>query len=138
MTAPLDERLFEQLSTICLRLPEATCERRGGRHAQFLVRGKKFVYFLVDHHGDGRLGLCFRAAPGENVAMAAAEPERFYLPAYIGPRGWGALRLDVGEVDWDEVIELVMDSYRYAAPKKLALASATAAVLRDPSLPALP
>jgi predicted DNA-binding protein (MmcQ/YjbR family) len=31
-----------------------------------------------------------------------------------------ALRLDVGEVDWDEVAELVACSYRLVAPKRLA------------------
>jgi len=48
-----------------------------------------------------------------------ALPARFYLPAYIGPRGWIALRLDTGKVDWDEVAELVMGSYRLIAPKRM-------------------
>jgi predicted DNA-binding protein (MmcQ/YjbR family) len=57
--------------------------------------------------------------PGDNTALATAQPARFYLPAYIGPRGWIALRLDRGKVDWDEVAELVMGSYRLIAPKSL-------------------
>ena len=52
--------------------------------------------------------------------MIAHDPERFYLPAYIGPKGWVALRLDRGEVDWEEVGRLVVDSYRLVAPKRLA------------------
>jgi hypothetical protein len=52
--------------------------------------------------------------------MASVDPNRFYLPAYIGPRGWAGLRLDVGAIDWDEVGELVADSYRLVAPKRLA------------------
>jgi phosphoribosylglycinamide formyltransferase-1 len=58
--------------------------------------------------------------PGDNTALAASQPKRFYLPAYIGPRGWVALRLDVGEIDWTEVAELVAGSYILTAPKKLA------------------
>ena len=58
--------------------------------------------------------------PGDNTALAAAQPDRFYIPAYIGPKGWVALRLDGGAVDWDEVAELVRGSYRMVAPKKLA------------------
>ena len=48
------------------------------------------------------------------------DPAKFYLPAYIGPRGWVGLRLDIGEVDWDEVKELVTGSYLQTAPRKLA------------------
>jgi predicted DNA-binding protein (MmcQ/YjbR family) len=58
--------------------------------------------------------------PHENAALVATSPARFYLPAYIGPRGWVALRLDVGDVDWDEVTELVAGSYMLVAPKRLA------------------
>jgi predicted DNA-binding protein (MmcQ/YjbR family) len=50
----------------------------------------------------------------------ASDPERFYLPSYVGPKGWVSLRLDFGSVDWDEVAELVLDSYRLVAPKRLA------------------
>jgi hypothetical protein len=59
--------------------------------------------------------------PGDNEGLIAAHPERFYMPAYIGPRGWVALRLDVGGLDWNEVAELVVGSYRLIAPKRLAL-----------------
>jgi hypothetical protein len=38
--------------------------------------------------------------------LLAAQPDRFYLPAYIGSKGWVALRLDLAEIDWDEVTEL--------------------------------
>jgi predicted DNA-binding protein (MmcQ/YjbR family) len=34
--------------------------------------------------------------------------------------GWVALRLDVGEIDWEEVAELAACSYHLAAPKRLA------------------
>ena len=58
---------------------------------------------------------------GDNTALVAANPAKFYLPAYIGPKGWVALRLDVGSVDWEEVTELVLTSYRMVAPKRLAV-----------------
>jgi phosphoribosylglycinamide formyltransferase-1 len=107
-----------RLTRICLALPEA--ERQdSGSHAAFLVRKRIFAYFLNDHHGDGIVSVACKALPGDNVALAAAQPARFYLPAYIGPRGWIARRLDRGRVDWDEVAELVMGSYRLIAPKSL-------------------
>jgi predicted DNA-binding protein (MmcQ/YjbR family) len=58
--------------------------------------------------------------PGDNATLIAAQPKKFYMPAYIGPRGWVALRLDIPGVDWNEVFELVRGSYRLVAPQKLA------------------
>ncbi len=115
--SPEDQRLA-QVSRICLALPEAT-RRDSGSHAAFLVGKRTFAYFLNDHHGDGIVSVACKALPGDNTLLAAAQPTRFYLPAYIGPRGWIALRLDSGEADWEEVAELVMGSYRMIAPKRL-------------------
>jgi phosphoribosylglycinamide formyltransferase-1 len=112
-----DARLV-RLTEICLALPEAAREIMGD-HAGFKVRKKVFVYFLNDHHGDGIVSVACKVLPGDNAALAKANPGRFYLPAYIGPRGWVALRLDIGKVDWSEVAELVMTSYRLVAPKTL-------------------
>jgi hypothetical protein len=113
-----DPRLI-RVSGICLALPEATRECSGS-HAGFLVRKKTFAYYLDDHHSDGIVAITCKVGPGDNAALAHAQPNRFYLPAYIGPKGWVALRLDVGEIDWEEVAELVADSYRRIAPKRLA------------------
>ncbi len=77
-----------------------------GEHADFRVRGKVFAYFLNDHHGDGIVSVCFKAAKGENEIRVREDPRRCYLPAYIGPRGWFGLRLDVGAVNWAEVDHL--------------------------------
>jgi len=120
MTKPAKEdwRLV-RLTRICLALPEATrcCQ---GRHAGFLVRKKTFAWFLNDHHGDGIVAVSCKVLPGDNKALAAAQADRFYLPAYMAHNGWVALRLDVGEVDWDEVSELIACSYKLVAPKRLA------------------
>ena len=115
---PAEARLA-RLSKICLALPEAT-RQDSGSHAAFVVRKKTFAYFLNDHHGDGIVSIACKVLPGDNTALANAQPARFYLPAYIGPRGWVALRLDIGEPDWGEVTELVKISYRLIAPKGLA------------------
>jgi len=114
-----EDRRLVRLSKICLALPEAVRENCGS-HAAFLVRKRNFAYFLNNHHGDGIVGVTCKVFPGENTGLVAAQPERFYMPAYIGPRGWVALRLDRGEIDWDEVADLVACSYRLVAPKRLA------------------
>jgi hypothetical protein len=118
-TSSREDRRLVRLTGICLALPEATRDYNG-QHAAFAVRKKKFAYFLNDHHGDGIVAVTCRALPGDNVHLVTASPEKYYLPAYIGPRGWVALRLDRGEIDWEEVEELVSGSYRSVAPKRLA------------------
>jgi predicted DNA-binding protein (MmcQ/YjbR family) len=114
-----EDRRLVRLTKICMALPETTTYRHGS-HAGFLVRKRTFAYFLNDHHGDGMVAVTCKVLPGDNKALAAGQPERFYLPAYLAPNGWVALRLDVGEVDWDEVSELVACSYQLVAPKRLA------------------
>jgi len=88
-----------RLTKICLALPE-TSRQIYGNHAQFLVRKKTFVYFLDNHHGDGIVAVTGKALRGDNKALAEAQPQRFYLPAYLAHKGWVALWLDVGAVDW--------------------------------------
>jgi len=118
-SAKREEQTLKKLSQICLALPE-TVRRDSGDHADFRVRGKVFAYFLNNHHGDGIVAVCCKAALGENVDRALREPKRFYLPAYIGPRGWFGLRLDGAGIDWSEVRNLVELSFGLVAPKRLA------------------
>ena len=116
MAAPTEEPRTRLLA-LCIALPEVASE--GDQHLRFQVRNKTFAYYLEDHHGDGLVALCCKAAPGEAAALIASDPNRFYRPAYLGHRGWIALRLDTEAVDWDEVEELVVDAYALTAPKKL-------------------
>jgi len=107
----------ERIAAIAAELPETTCT--GDRHLTFAVRRKTFGYYLDDHHGDGIVGVAVKAAPGEQQALVEADPDRFYLPAYLGSKGWVAVRLDLDPVDWAQVRELVVDAYRLQAPKRL-------------------
>ena len=108
-----------RLTKLALALPEVKRETHGS-HAAFLGRKKTFAYFLDNHYGDGIVAVTCKVLPGENSTLAMAQPQRYYLPAYIGPRGWVALRLDIGKIDWDEVGELLLGSYLLTAPKRLA------------------
>ncbi|HEY4382124.1 MAG TPA: MmcQ/YjbR family DNA-binding protein [Acidobacteriaceae bacterium] len=110
-----DDRLT-RLTEICLALEGAEREAMAV-HASFKVKKKVFAYFLNDHHGDGIMGMWCKVPPGENSALIAANPKRFYMPAYVGSRGWVGLRLDVGRVSWKEVAELVGMSYSLVGKK---------------------
>ena len=118
LSAAASDRCLTRLNKISRTLPETSCERKGD-HAAFLVRKKIFAYFLNNHHGDGIVSIACKAFPGENKSLVAAHPERYYLPAYVGPRGWVALRLDLRKVDWEEAADLLKASYLLTAPRTL-------------------
>ncbi len=109
----------DRLVRFCRTLPEATVTPHD-QHICFQVRGRTFAWFVDDEHGDGRVAVLCKAPPGANSGLVAADPHRFYLPRYVGKRGWVGLRLDLQDVDWGEVAELVADSYRLVAPRRLA------------------
>ena len=108
--------VLDRVTKIALALPETARELKGD-HAAFSVKKMVFAYFLNNHHGDGIVSICGKTLPGDHTALVAADPEKFYLPAYIGPRGWVGLRLDAGKIDWEEVSELLRGSYLMTAPK---------------------
>jgi hypothetical protein len=111
-----------RLREFCSALPEVTCRPggEGGRHIAYMVRKKTFAYFTDDHHGDGPLALICKAAAGDQEALVFGQPARFFVPPYLGHRGWVGAWLDVLEVDWTETREMMVDPYRITAPKGLA------------------
>jgi hypothetical protein len=108
---------LEALRALCLALPETT-ERLSHGEPTWFVRDKKTFVTFADHHHDDRLAFWAAAPPGAQAALVASDPLRFFVPAYVGQRGWIGVRLDV-PVDWDEIAELVADAYRMVAPKRL-------------------
>ena len=117
---PLRRHGHDALARMCLSLPETDAYSATGQHTSFRVRGKSFLYYLDDHHGDGRIAINCKTGRLEQAELVDADPERYFLPPYMTHHGWVGLRLDVGTVDWDEVKDLVRQSYRLIAPKRLA------------------
>ncbi len=114
----MTDRPLERLRSLCLALPE-TSERLSHGEPTWFIRDKKTFVMFADHHHDDRLGCWLAAPPGSQGALVAADPERFFVPPYVGHRGWLGIRFDVPGVDWDEVAELVVEAYRCVAPKRL-------------------
>ena len=109
----------KRLVALCRALPEAEAERAGATHLAFKVRKKIFAYYLHDHHGDGRIALVCKAPPGEQGHLVEADPDRYFVPAYVGPKGWVGLRLDTARVDWRAVKHLVSVAHYLTAPSTL-------------------
>ncbi len=112
-------RPITRLRKLCLSLPEAV-EVEAWREPTFRVNKKLFAMYAApnNHHGGGRPAVWCKAAPGNQGLMVRAAPERFFVPPYVGPSGWVGVYLD-GMVDWAELKELLTDSYRLIAPKRL-------------------
>ncbi len=107
----------ERLRRLCLSLPEVT-ERLSHGEPTWFVRDKKTFVMYTDHHHDDRLGFWCAAPAGAQEALVSSAPDRYFVPPYVGHRGWLGVRLDV-PVDWAEVAEVVVDAYRAIAPKRL-------------------
>jgi hypothetical protein len=104
---------------ICQSLPDVQTAGLGrrGEHRSFLVRKKIIAYYLFDHHRDGRIALWCKAGPGEQGRLIEEDPRRFFVPPYLGPRGWVGVRLDLRSVDWAQVAYLVRNAYRLTASR---------------------
>ena len=100
MAANRTEPRLRKVSAICMKPPEAA-RKLSGDHADFRVRGKVFAYFPNNHHADGMVAVCCKSQLGEHVDRASRDPRRFYLPDYIGPRGWFGVRLDLPGVEME-------------------------------------
>jgi len=128
---PERDRTLQSVREICLALPE-TSERLSHGAPTFFVRGKRpFLMVLTNHHGDGRFAFWCAAAAGMQEMLVDANPERFFVPPYVGHRGWLGVRLDRG-LDWDEVAGIAEDAYAEVAPARLVEAARRSTEPADP------
>jgi len=109
---------IKRLRAICLALPGVTESEAHGRPC-FAVRGKTIVMFMDNHHGDGRLAIWCKAPPGAQAMLVESDPARYFVPPYLGPRGWVGARLD-GNVDWRAVTACVEEAHQMSAPRRAA------------------
>ena len=108
---------LERLRAICLALPE-TSERLSHGEPAWFIREKKTFVTYANHHHDDRIAFWCAAPNGAQHALVTAHPDRFFIPPYVGHRGWLGVRLDVS-VAWDEIADLVLAAYQAVAPKGL-------------------
>jgi phosphoribosylglycinamide formyltransferase-1 len=113
------EWLTEQVRRRALALPEADEVNSHGMPCFGIVKGKKFAYVSLDHHGDGKTALLVKiSGADEQAQLIENDPERYYRPAYFGD-GWIAIRLDTGDTDWVAIGGWLQRSWRSVAPRRL-------------------
>ena len=108
-----------KLVQICSSLPEVEIQTLG-EHLGMRIRKKMLAYYQFDHHGDGMIALVCKSNANEQRRLIQSDPETFFMPAYVGSRGWIGMRLDLDEVDWETATELLKRGYQEIAPRKLA------------------
>jgi predicted DNA-binding protein (MmcQ/YjbR family) len=106
---------LDRVRQLCLALPEAEEKPFGGHTApSFRVRDKLFVMTSEDG-----TYMTLKGRPGVQQALVGDDPTRFFVPAYVGARGWIGIFLGIDQ-DWDEIAELIEESWRMTAPKRIA------------------
>lgn len=76
---------------------------------------------MDNHHGDGRLALWCASSPEIQRMLVKAAPEHYFVPPYVGHRGWLGVRVDRG-LEWDKIAGVIEDAYLSVAPKDLIVA----------------
>lgn len=113
----MPQTLNDAVREICLWMPETTeVPSRGS--PDFRVRNKTFATYVVNHHGDGRVALWLRSPAGHQAYFSEADPQHFFVPPYVGPRGWLGMSLNTG-LNWASVVAQVRDAYETVAPASL-------------------
>lgn len=108
---------IQDVARMCLSLP-GTGEKLSHGAPAFTHRDRIFCWVMDDHHGSGRLEVWIKAEPAVQQEYLQADPERFFRPPYVGPKGWvGVVLAPTGAgtpLDpelVDDLAELLVDGY---------------------------
>lgn len=112
------DEIYERVYRMALGFPGAEHKLSHGAPS-FHVRGKMFLHFVDDHHGDGRVGVWCKATPSDQKRLVAQDPARFYVPPYVGVKGWVGVELAGAKADWIELAILVEEAWASIAPKSV-------------------
>jgi predicted DNA-binding protein (MmcQ/YjbR family) len=119
---------LDRLREVCLSFPESH-EVEAWGEPTFRVKNKVFAMYASPetHHGAGRPGVWIKSAHVTQDMLVRAQPDRYFSPPYVGPKGWTGAYLDK-KPDWDVIADLVRDAYLLTVPKRMkaALESAKA------------
>jgi hypothetical protein len=116
---------LRRLRDICLALPE-TFEKEAWGECTFRVTGgSMFAMTDNDHHGSKHVAVWVKAPLDVQEMLVSADAKRFFVPPYVGSKGWIGVRLDY-KVDWDELGDILKDAHAMSAPKRLRARAARA------------
>lgn len=112
--------ISQAVRKVCLSFPEAEeVPSRGS--PDFRVRGKTFATYVINHHGDTKVALWLRAPSGDQHLYTQMDPDSYFVPPYVGVKGWLGVELGKG-LTWSDIAQRVREAYQEVAPKPLAAA----------------
>ena len=97
-------------------MPETT-EKLSHGEPTFFVRKKVFTMFANNHHHDGHTAVWIPAPPGLQAMLIHQSPETYFIPPYVGVRGW--VGIELGSIGDEELASHIREAWRLVAPKKL-------------------
>jgi predicted DNA-binding protein (MmcQ/YjbR family) len=106
---------FDFVRRHCLAIYGVT-EKLSHGSPSFFARGTPsrsgpcFVTCMDDHHGDSILGLWIAASPGAQQACVSRDPDTYFVPPYVGHRGWLGVRLD-RSLPREELVDLLDEAH---------------------------
>ncbi len=109
---------FARVRQLCLALP-TVAEKISHGAAYFYLSGKAGILMFADnHHNDGRRAVWCKAVAEAQATLVEAYPDHYFVPPYVGAKGWVGIRLD-RPVDWGAVAALLEDAWASIASQKL-------------------
>ena len=109
---------LKRLREVCRALPEAFEKEAWGECTFRVTGGSMFAMTDNNHHQSGHQAVWVKAPPIVQEILVKSDGRRFFVPPYMGRKGWVGVRLDY-EVNWDEVAAILKDGYLMSAPKRL-------------------
>ena len=109
---------IQRLRELCLALPEAFEKEAWGECTFRVTGGSMFAMTDNHHHGSKHIAVWVKAPREVQEILVNADAKRFFVPPYVGSKGWLGVRLDY-KVDWEELAEILRDGYSMSAPKRL-------------------
>lgn len=107
---------IEKLREVCLAMPEVV-EKEAWGEATFRVRGKMFAMTDNNHHDSGHVAVWCMAPPLAQAMLVESNPDVFFVPPYVGHKGWVGVRLD-RKLDWKQIAQVLSDAHREATTKR--------------------
>jgi hypothetical protein len=112
------DAVLQRVRDVCMVFP-GTEEKLSHGAPSFFAAGKMFISFVDDHHGDGRLAVWAKASPEKQRALVASDADVYFVPPYVGVKGWVGVRLDRPRTDWIELSMIVEEGWSSVATPAL-------------------
>ena len=116
LSAREQARLLAKVRKVCLALPD-TSERLSHGEATFFVKKRSFLNMDSYHHGSAHYSAWVAAPLGAQDMLVRSDPGHFFVPPYVGYRGWVGVMLDT-DPDWDQIERIIQDGYAHVAGGK--------------------